>query len=411
MKKLNIALVLLLCCGVLVKGQSWQLVRSLPAEPFLELYSSGNKLYAASANRVYQSTNAGLNWTASTPVQNEEDEITDLLVLDGVIYAATIINGCYISTDHGGSWKQHNTGLSGLGAHNLSGLAIRGDKIYVSTIGAGVFEKPLSPAFANWQSFNNNIPWGSIQSLHVDGDQLLAGAGANATLSRNTIGNPQWNESAFDQFNGQINLFLGTMRDGAVLLGVGTQGLYRSTDSGGKWVHFDPRIGLIERARFSKWQEQALVLLTKPSGSFLRTSKNQGESWEVFQPALPVKNLGFDLLEHQGKLFYAASDGLWVLSTTVPTRNPVAVDFELGQNHPNPSAEPYTQVPFRLERAGHVLIKVFDLLGRTMINTDLGKLPAGKHNTPIDISTLSKGGYLYTLVVDGKMLSKMMIVE
>lgn len=411
MKKLNIALVLLLCCGALAKGQSWKLVTNLPAEPFLELYSNGDKLYAASANRVYHSIDAGLTWAASAPVQNEEDEITDLLVTDRVIYAATLIHGCYISTDHGESWKQHNTGLNGLGAHNLSGLGIRGDKIYVSTIGAGVFEKPLSPAFATWQAFNNNIPWGSIQSLHVDGDQLLAGAGANATLSRNTIGNAQWSETAFDQFNGEINLFLDAMRDGAVLLGAGTQGLYRSTDGGSKWVHFNPRVGLIERARFSKWQEQALVLLTKPSGSFLRSSKNQGESWEAFQPALPIKNLGFDLLEYQGKLFYAASDGLWVLSTTVSTRNPGIEGFELGQNYPNPSAEPYTQVPFRLGRAGHVLIKVFDLLGRAISSTDLGKLPAGKHSTAIDISTLSKGGYLYALVVDGKMLSKMMIVE
>lgn len=411
MKKLTIALVLLLCFGALAKGQSWKLVTTLPAEPFLDLYSNGNKLYAASVNRVYLTTDAGLKWTASAPIQNEDDEITDLLVVDGVIYAATLLNGCYISTDHGESWKQHNTGLSGLGAHNLSGLEIRGDKIYVSTVGAGVFEKPLSPAFATWQPFNNNIPWGSIQSLHVDGDQLIAGAGANATLSRNTIGNTQWYESAFDQFNGEINLFLGAMRDEAILLGAGSQGLYRSADNGSNWVHFNPGVGYIERARFSKWQEQALVLLTKPSGSFLRSSNNRGESWEAFQPVLPVKNLGFDLLEHQGKLFYAASDGLWVLSTTVSTQNPGVENFELGQNHPNPSTEPYIQVPFRLEQAGHVNIQVFDLLGRAIISRDLGKLSAGKHSTPIDISPLSKGVYLYALTVDGKMLSKMMIVE
>lgn len=410
MKALSLLIILFVGFSHLANAQ-WKPVAALPAESFFDLYATEDVLYASTTNRVYFSTDGGLNWTPSALIPAEDDEVSDLLVIDGVIYAAMLLNGCYISTDQGESWKQHNRGLNGLGATNLSALAVRNNKIYVGTVGSGVFEKPLDNPFSPWQPFSHNLLWGNVQSLCVDGEQLLAGAGANATLSRNKIGHTAWDESPFAAFNGNINLFLGAMRQGAILHGVGTQGLYRSIDDGAHWAHFNPGVGLVERAQLVEWQDQPLVLLTKPNGSFLRISKDQGETWSVFQAALPKKNLGFDLLNYAGKLFYAASDGVWVLSPTVPTQNPVVADFELGQNHPNPSNDAYTTIPFRLEQGTTGRLSVFDVLGRVVHQRDLGKLGAGKHESRIDISNLNKGIYVYALEVEGKVLSKRMVIE
>ena len=388
----------------------WLQVPNIPAEPILALFSEGNDLYAAGANRIYHSKDGGTSWSTSAIIHQDEDEITDLVVVDGIIYAAMIQDGCYISTDGGKNWQKNNAGLTGLGATNLSALAVRGDKIYVATIGAGVFVKPLANPLAPWSPFNTNIPWSNVQSLIADGNQLLAGAGANATLSRNSASSATWSEHSFDRFNGQINLFLDATRSGQVLLGAGSQGLYRSTDDGVKWTHFNPGVGLMERVRFANWQGQVVALLTKPNGSFLRSTTDTGQTWLAFPLAPPKNGLGFDLLAQGGKLFYAASNGLWSLSATVAAREPKEPEMSLGQSFPNPTEDGFARIPFSLRKSQAVSLAVIDLEGRVIRKLSLGWLPAGPHEFTIDLNGVAAGMYTYVLRSEDELQVQRMIV-
>jgi hypothetical protein len=71
-------------------------------------------------------------------------------------------------------------------------------------------------------------------------------------------------------------------------------------------------------------------------------------------------------------------------------------DFLIAQNYPNPF-NAQTQIKYALPEASHVLIEIFDLLGRrvaTVVNQDM---PAGYHETTWNTQGISSGVYFYTI--------------
>ena len=82
--------------------------------------------------------------------------------------------------------------------------------------------------------------------------------------------------------------------------------------------------------------------------------------------------------------------------TDVDDDNPdfVPVEFKLYQNHPNPF-NPRTTISFDLPRRCDVVVEIYDLLGRTVENFDLGSRPAGHHAVEFDGTALASGIYFY----------------
>lgn len=410
MKIKGLALSLLLAISLPVSAQ-WKRVELLPQITFTSLFSAEGQLYATSANHVYRSPDGGDHWYPSAIVHNDTDEINDIFIHQGIWYVGMLRSGCYRSTDEGQSWQALNQGLNGLGSRSISSFALRGDSLYVATFGGGVFVRSLLAPGSGWSPFNQNIPWGNVQSLTTDGDYLLAGSGANATLARNHRNEAYWTEYDFDQFNGEINLFLGAINEGQVLIGAGTQGLYRSTDEGQTWSHYNTGVGLVELARFTRWEGQVLVMMSKPQGSYLRLSANQGLSWTAFQHSLPLGTLGFDLLAMNDRLFCAALNGLWVYAPAVPVETPESSAAVLGNNFPNPSEEGYTFIPFNLKEPAAVELHLYDVTGRPVTRMDLGELSAGAHTQRLETTHLPDGVYFYTLTANGRNSSRSMVVR
>ena len=370
----------------------WQAVQALPDQHFLALCEADDQLFAATFNRIFRSADAGQTWIESGTVPIMfDDEITDLVVRNNIYYVSSLLNGCFLSVDEGQTWAEINNGLAGLGSKNISTLVIRDDTLYAATLGAGVFRRPLSNPSAMWTSFNMNLGWGNVQSLFTDGQLLLAGAGASATVSRVEQGSTFWFEHNFDAFNGEINLFLGCIRAGNRLVGAGTQGLYRSENNGLTWAHFNPGLGLIERASFAQFEGKIYALLGKPGSHFLRTSSDQGETWTVPQHNLSVGGQGFELLSHKGRLFCARQNGLWVLSPTVSNEEPAAV-IEITNLFPNP-AQQFTTLTFTTHAVSSVRIVLLNMLGQTIEVRNLDHLPVGAHRQDLQIGNLPAGAY------------------
>jgi len=89
----------------------------------------------------------------------------------------------------------------------------------------------------------------------------------------------------------------------------------------------------------------------------------------------------------------------------VPTR------IALGQNYPNPF-NPTTTIEFAVERAQHVRLAVYDLLGREVAVLVDGQQPAGTFRVTFDATDLSSGLYLYRISTDsGSTTRKMTLIK
>jgi hypothetical protein len=83
--------------------------------------------------------------------------------------------------------------------------------------------------------------------------------------------------------------------------------------------------------------------------------------------------------------------------------------YSLSQNYPNPF-NPNTVISFGVPEAGHVTLKIYDLLGKeiaTLVNTNVS---AGVHNVTFDASDIPSGVYLYKLQAGSFSETKKMIL-
>ena len=83
----------------------------------------------------------------------------------------------------------------------------------------------------------------------------------------------------------------------------------------------------------------------------------------------------------------------------------------LAQNYPNPF-NPTTVVSYNLKSAGHVTLKVYDVLGREVMTLVDGYQNAGVHSADFNGANLASGVYFYRLTAPGvSQVKKMLLVK
>jgi spore coat protein CotH len=85
-----------------------------------------------------------------------------------------------------------------------------------------------------------------------------------------------------------------------------------------------------------------------------------------------------------------------IQTTGVQGTVPIPKDFVLFQNYPNPF-NPTTVINYYLPVAGHVVVKVYDMLGREVATLVNEQKPAGSYHVAFDARLLSSGVYFYSL--------------
>jgi hypothetical protein len=85
-----------------------------------------------------------------------------------------------------------------------------------------------------------------------------------------------------------------------------------------------------------------------------------------------------------------------IQTTGVQGTVPIPKDFVLFQNYPNPF-NPTTVINYFLPVAGHVVVKVYDMLGREVATLVNEQKPAGSYHVAFDARLLSSGVYFYSL--------------
>lgn len=107
----------------------------------------------------------------------------------------------------------------------------------------------------------------------------------------------------------------------------------------------------------------------------------------------------------------ALGDPRWLPGdiTNIEDPDEIPEQLSLGQNYPNPF-NPTTTIPYKLDRAEEVTLKVYNTLGHEVATLVDGRQQAGSHQVTFDASNLSSGIYLYTLKVGNEINTKKMIL-
>lgn len=83
--------------------------------------------------------------------------------------------------------------------------------------------------------------------------------------------------------------------------------------------------------------------------------------------------------------------------------------YSLSQNYPNPF-NPSTVINYRLAKAGKVVLKIYDLLGREISTLVDGEKAAGSYSVTFNATNLASGMYIYVIKTDGFVSSNKMIL-
>lgn len=86
-----------------------------------------------------------------------------------------------------------------------------------------------------------------------------------------------------------------------------------------------------------------------------------------------------------------------------------SLSYAVNQNHPNP-LNTSTTINFSIPDQGNVMVSVYDAMGRLKQVLVDGNMAAGMHEVTWNAAAFPGGTYLYTVVYNGKLVTKRMIV-
>jgi len=92
-----------------------------------------------------------------------------------------------------------------------------------------------------------------------------------------------------------------------------------------------------------------------------------------------------------------------------PVEGPVPSSYTLEQNYPNPF-NPATTIAYSIPQESQVSLKIYDVMGREVVELVSGKQTAGSYNVEFDASSLASGTYFYKLTAGEFISVKKMVL-
>jgi hypothetical protein len=187
----------------------------------------------------------------------------------------------------------------------------------------------------------------------------------------------------------------------------------RSTDSGQTWTNYSAGEFVYSVAENSAGH---LFFGTNSYGQGIYRSIDYGDTWELINNGFPSPVIDINTLAVDSEDYlYAGTNGKSVFKTTTSTV--VSVDeveftpssFILEQNYPNPFNN-ITEISWNVDKAGHVVLKVFDFTGREMETLVDSYLENGEHKAKFYANKLPAGVYFYQIGLNELVETRKMVL-
>jgi photosystem II stability/assembly factor-like uncharacterized protein len=358
-------------------------------------FDSHGTLFAGTSQGggIPYTTDNGTSWSRSDPITF--DWINALIVNDVDEVLASGSYTFYRSTNGGYSWDTVAFPSSNSPVYSfcLDGL---------HTILAGTWRGIL-------RSTTNGTSWQPVLQNDLTYYSVVRGAdgslfgGSDSGVIRSTDHGTTWVVRNNGLIDSAVRAMVSTP-GGVVLAGTLTGGVYRSTDKGETWSTANSGLTGTSIQSFAVNSDGDVFVAI--SGGGVCRSTNDGVTWESVNSGLTFLNNTKALTVSPSGYLFAGTFNRGVFrsretTTSVGEAYPLEPQSsELLQNFPNPF-NPSTTIQYQLDRKAHVLLRVYDLLGREVMKVVDEIEAPGNKSVKLLVTHLSSGVYFYRLQADG----------
>ncbi|MFZ0389758.1 MAG: T9SS type A sorting domain-containing protein, partial [Calditrichia bacterium] len=260
---------------------------------------------------------------------------------------------------------------------------------------------------ALFRSYNNGKIWTKIGNFYYvrtlgmsnEGDIYL-GTTSNGIWKSEDNGN-NWIQTGLGNFYYVWAITFNSL--GAIYAGTEQHGVFKSLDGGQSWIQTND--GLLNTNVFSiaiNYNDELFAGTLEGLYVFDADSNH----WKISLPDLAVGDI---VIDSNSTMYAGTNSGVYSSDdnganwTPLPHISPTGIEglqsqtfknIILEQNYPNPF-NPATSIQYSIAGNHHVLLTVYDLLGKEIaIIVDEDK-PAGAYTVQFDASNLSSGIYFY----------------
>ncbi len=395
----------------------WQRTSGPQASPIvcLGLGPDGDLFAGTLYDGVFRTTDWGDTWTAAnTGLMNLN---VNCLSVDsnGCLYAGTYA-GLFSSTDAGAHWLEVSLGAPGryvssiaFGSSNIMYLAVwdaAEGGVYRSTDHGG-----------SWTGINNGLTTTGVQSLATDSEGRLF-AGTDIGVFRSVDAGESWSWVSDVYYSTVMTKSFAVSPAGYVFAAT-HRGIFRSTEAGTSWVCV-ALTDLICRAVavnslghvFASSCTGHMVGYSRENGVTLST--DNGVTWNEANGGLLDSAVTCLAVDSFGYL-YAGTETMGVFRSVLPTTGVRGDDlelpagFSLSQNYPNPF-NPSTTMRYAVPARSALELTVFNALGQHVRALVRGEAEAGYNEVTFDAAGLPSGVYFCRLKAGTTILTRKMLL-
>ena len=391
----------------------WTQTTTPPGGSIWAMETIGASLFAGTvSDGVYFSSDDGTTWVQRNGAFPNM-QIMSMVVNGSDIFVGTDNGHIYKTSDNGLNWT--DVSPSGISPSSNIRLAHNGITIFAGTAGDGVFASPLSTlSTTSWTSFNTGLTVSSnlldTVSLKIKGTTIYAGTYAEGVWSSPT-NSPNWSltSSTMPTSSDYISaLDLG----GSTIYAGNTSGLpvlYRSINNGVNWIQSNTSV-FANKPVYVVFNDGNTVF-AGTEGQGILVSSDNGITWSSFNQGfqdssgnwfcnqINVRSLAFT----STKMFAGTDCGVWKRDIITLGENDF-VDKNQFVLYPNPNNGKFK---INYNTTNRTDIEIFNILGEKILT----KTNSIQTTNEIDISNVQKGIYFVKIGDGNSVHTKKIIVR